>query len=338
MPNNPDISSIFDVYSMREQMPADADKKLTTEFRNRVRLFCGDMVQPYEYYSMSGAQVGWYWAELRDKLRYRHGQTELAGRNQFTAVTEVEKFVSECADEHFLDFIELFFHSNALLAYFSEDYLKEAVGTINEFLTIDALPYRLTGFTIDRSRKNDVKVWVNSPINYRAEGISQRAKSYPTEVKVSKVIAYPQIIRSDSEALHETAIQPTLTLLANPAFKSADEEFRDALKDYREGEYADCVAKCGSSFESVMKVICESRGWSYQQTDSAQKLLNAIFEETGMESFFKDPVMLVATIRNRLSSAHGAGARQRDVTKHIAQYAVNATASAILLLVGETNL
>ena len=337
MPNNPEISSIFEVYSMREQTPADAAKKLTTEFRNRVKLFCEEMVQPYEHYSMAGDQMGWYWMELRAKLRYRHGLTSLEDRASPTPFMEIEGFISQCADEHFLDFIELFFHSNVLLAYFSEDYLKEAVGTINGFLAIDALPYGLTGFTIDRSRKNDVKVWVKSPINYRVERISQRAKSYPKEVRVSKIISYPQIIRSDSEALYETAIQPTLTLLANPAFESADEEFRDALKDYRAGEYADCVAKCGSSFESVMKLICTGRGWPYQQTDSAQKLLNTIFGETGMESFFNHPIMLVATMRNRLSSAHGAGAQRRDIPKHIAQYAVNSTASAILFLVEATS-
>ena len=60
-------------------------------------------------------------------------------------------------------------------------------------------------------------------------------------------------------------------------------------------------------------------------------------EKTRLESFFKQPMMLIATIRNRLSSVHGAGTEPRDVPKHVAQYTINATASAILLLVEETN-
>ena len=152
-----------------------------------------------------------------------------------------------------------------------------------------------------------------------------------------QVIANPQIIRRDSEALHQTAIQPTLTFLADPAFKAANQEFLGALGHYRKGEYADCMAKCGSSFESVMKVICDRKKWPYQQTDTAETLLNIIFGKTGMETFFKQPIMLVATMRNRLSSAHGPALKSESSQSTERQYAVNATASAILLLVGETN-
>ena len=86
-----------------------------------------------------------------------------------------------------------------------------------------------------------------------------------------------------------------------------------------------------------MKIICDRKKWPYKQTDTAETLLNIIFGKTGMESFFNQPIMLVATMRNRLSSAHGAGTQQRNVPEHRAQFAVNATASAILLLVHETN-
>nr|WP_246311469.1 abortive infection family protein [Halomonas zhaodongensis] len=45
--------------------------------------------------------------------------------------------------------------------------------------------------------------------------------------------------------------------------------------------------------------------------------------------------MLIATLRNRLSSSHGAGAQAKVVPEHVATYAVNATASAILFLYSE---
>ena len=41
-------------------------------------------------------------------------------------------------------------------------------------------------------------------------------------------------------------------------------------------------------------------------------------------------------IRNNLGNAHGAGVEPRDVAKHLAQYTINVTASAILLLVEAT--
>jgi hypothetical protein len=43
--------------------------------------------------------------------------------------------------------------------------------------------------------------------------------------------------------------------------------------------------------------------------------------------------MLVARMRNRLSSSHGGGSSVRTVDQHVAQYALNATTAAIVLLV-----
>jgi hypothetical protein len=48
--------------------------------------------------------------------------------------------------------------------------------------------------------------------------------------------------------------------------------------------------------------------------------------------------MIVATLRNRLSKAHGAGVQIRNVPRHLAAYALNSTAAAILLLVAEAGL
>jgi hypothetical protein len=43
--------------------------------------------------------------------------------------------------------------------------------------------------------------------------------------------------------------------------------------------------------------------------------------------------MLIATMRNRLSSAHGGGTAVRAVDRHVAQYALTSTAAAVVLLV-----
>ena len=86
-----------------------------------------------------------------------------------------------------------------------------------------------------------------------------------------------------------------------------------------------------------MKIICDRKRWPYQETDAAAKLLKTILPRTTLDTFYEQPIMLIATIRNRYSSAHGAGTQQKAVSKHVAIYAINATASAILLIVDETN-
>jgi hypothetical protein len=70
-------------------------------------------------------------------------------------------------------------------------------------------------------------------------------------------------------------------------------------------------------------------------TATAQPLLDEIFGHVQLEGFFKQPLVLIATMRNRLSSAHGGGATPRKVERHVAEFAVATTAAGILLLVRE---
>ena len=107
-------------------------------------------------------------------------------------------------------------------------------------------------------------------------------------------------------------------------------------EDYRKGDIPDCLTKCGSAFESVLKVICERKGWGCKQTDAASTLIRIILPKTNLDTYFEGPLILIATLRNKLSSAHGAGNAVKEPARHIAQYALNATASAIILIAQET--
>jgi len=142
------------------------------------------------------------------------------------------------------------------------------------------------------------------------------------------------VLRED-QVLHAEAVAPAIQLLADSGFSSANQEFLAALDDYRKGRYPDCLTKCGSAFESTMKLICARRKWAYQPTDTARELLRVVLTNSGMDTYFEQPLLLIATMRNRLSSSHGAGAHPRPVPPHRARYVINATASAILLLVEE---
>ena len=315
-----DFSSIFDVFSKRPQPPVKAGRPLTAEFRYRVLRLCITAFPERGFGHMFGGPADTiFWLDMNEKLSYLHGRTILGKITTNSRSKDAVAFLEDCNDDDFLDFIELVFKRQRL--WDSNIDPHELLKSINKFLEVDDLPYYLTEFVFSRPE---------SPKSGLPPGVGVFQSS-------TQIETYPQIIRRDNEAIHETAIQPALTLLANPAFASANKEFLEALGHYRKGEHADCLAKCGSSFESVMKIICDRKKWPYKQTDTAETLLNTIFGKTGMESFFNQPLMLVATMRNRLSSAHGAGTEPRNVAKHLAQYTINATASAILLLVEETN-
>jgi len=289
------ISELFKVFSKRAAQQVKPEKPLTRSFRNRVFMRCRDLFQGTNF-----------WHEIHSKLTYLQGRPRLTNHDTESPIEDALAFLQSCADEHFLDFVEYIFPTQAYSHASSQANLVE---DINEFLRQDELPYAVTDF-----------VWT---------------KGHDGQYETTTLTAFPQVIRKDSEVLYRSAIQPTLQLLREPVYSSANKEFLEALEDFRKADYGDCLTKCGSAFESVLKVICVRQKWSYQPTDTASTLLKTVISNCGLEQFFEQPLILLATMRNRLSKAHGAGVASRNVSKAKAEYAINATAAAILLLVTE---
>lgn len=308
----------FNVFSRRPKVTDKTVKLLTPEFKNRVLLLCRDTFPRYRDF-MGEVRPRKFWSDIYNRLEYLHGRSDLSGKYPYSVDKATVDFLSQCSDEHFLDFIELIFQLELLWNSGHRVDAQKLAMDVNTFLEIDNLPYFLTGFVFPAPQQGPSRF-----ITITDNGIPI-------------IEAYPQIIDKENEVLHQEAIEPTLLLLTEPHFASANEEFLEALKDYRKGDYRDCVAKCGSSLESVMKVICHRKKWPYKETDTASKLLKTILPRTDLDPFYEQPIMLIATIRNRYSTAHGAGTQQKTVPKHVANYVINTTASTILLLVSETS-
>lgn len=296
------FSDLFNVFSKRPAPLNESPKPLTRSFRNRVFMRCRDLF---------GHDSIEFWTEIQSKLAYLHGRVKLTSVQTLTAADDALEFLHDCSDVHFLDFLEYIFRTQA---HFHASSRGNLVNDFNEFLKHDDLPYAITDF-----------VWTTGTGTY-----------FGSERETTTLTGYPQVIRKDSEAIYQSAIQPALQLLRHSDFVAVNKEFLEALDDYRKADYGDCLTKCGSAFESVLKVICVRKKWPYNASDTASPLLKTVVSRSGMESFFEQPLVLVATIRNKLSKSHGAGLTPRDVTEAKAEYAINATAAAILLLVKET--
>lgn len=148
-----------------------------------------------------------------------------------------------------------------------------------------------------------------------------------------------QLVALTSEFLHETAIVPALGLIAKPEYAAVDQEFRDALAEFRAGNYDDCIADCGNAFESALRVIASRKGWTVGPTDRAAALIGMAFDQqlvpkhlqsqfTGLRSVIQG----VPTMRNN-EGGHGSGTAPRVVDRHFAEYQLQQTAAAILFLI-----
>lgn len=297
------FEKLFDVFSRREKNLASGEiKPLTPEFRNRVLMLLRDTLQ-YDFRAFLG--------QLHNKASYLYGKFGLSGSSAHSAPEDdLLNFFTTCSDENFLDLIELIFRSNLSGISWPDNPMIQG---INEFLRIDALPYHLTGYVMEEVESS----------------------FHGTPTTSIRIAEYPQIIRKDSEVVHRNAMEPALNLLSGAEFKHANDEFLKALEDHRKGDYRDCLTKCGSSFESVMKVLCAKNSISFNEKDTASALLKALLGSGQLDQYWEQPLMLIATLRNRLSSSHGAGAQAKVIPEHVATYAVNATASAILFLYSE---
>src|SRR5690349_10672553 len=149
-------------------------------------------------------------------LLYRHGKFQLSSGHPQSRAEDAIGFLLACTDDEFLDFVEYIFKVNCLFHIALEE--NVIVAEINELFTSEKLGYELTGM---------VKEEVIEPVN-----------AYPfsgKERKVIKTIAYPQIIRKDDQVIHSTTIMPSLSLLSEPKYKMANQEYLEALEDYRKG-------------------------------------------------------------------------------------------------------
>lgn len=149
------------------------------------------------------------------------------------------------------------------------------------------------------------------------------------------------IVRIDEQFIHAEVVKPALVILQD--FKGAQEEFLSAHEHYRHGAYEECIADCNKSFESLMKAICSERGWEYDSTAQAKKLIKTCLDNKLIPAYMQEQFAQfinllssgIPTIRNK-EAGHGQGEEIRVTPQHLVSYALHLTASNIVFL-GQCN-
>ena len=148
-----------------------------------------------------------------------------------------------------------------------------------------------------------------------------------------------EIIRVDSEMLHAEAVKPALRLLNQTQYAGAQEEFLKAYEHYRSGNSKEALNECLKSFESLMKGICDKRGWAYKAGATAKELIQVCMDNDLIPSFWQAQYASlrsllessVPTGRNKLSG-HGQGVAPTSVPDYLVGYMLHMTASAVVFL------
>ncbi|MBE5321494.1 hypothetical protein IM793_20190 [Pedobacter sp. MR2016-19] len=154
-----------------------------------------------------------------------------------------------------------------------------------------------------------------------------------------------EIIRVDSTYIHSEITKPVLTLLWDDKFIGANEEYLKAHEHYRHGRNKECLTDCLKAFESTMKIICAEKGWSFNQTDTASKLINVCFANNLIPSFTQNQFSSlqnllttgIPTIRNKVGG-HGQGQVPQKVDDELTRYGLNLTGANIIFLIEQSSL
>jgi hypothetical protein len=305
------LKDIFDVFSRRERS-RERRKPIGSAFRTRVFLLCRDRFSGTGSEFRAGDYRNEFWLDMHRRFTYLLGRHRLhAGAPANNEIEDVVTFLSSCEDAQFLDFLEYIFQSDPYWRIVGDE--NEMVKEINQLLLLDDLPYALTPFIRE----------------VRTEAILGRQR------EVQALVSRPRVVMRDQDAMYKEAIAPAIGLLADRGYSSANQELLAALGDYRHGNHGDCLTKCAAAFESTLKILCARRGWQHQENDGAAQLLRVVIDNSTLDSYLEQPLLGPAMLRNRLGSAHGAGAQSRRVPAERARYAINTTAAAVLLVVEE---
>jgi len=323
------LKNVFDVYSRRNKKKCDMFiYSVPKTLRNKVLMLCKDvfsgqfkentntviLTNGCDYFQE-------FWNEIHRMLLYQHGKLfKLSNQDYYrNEADDTITFLLQCNDQEFLDFIELLFKVECLSRVCSDE--NNLVQEINNLLESENMGYELT----DMVKENVTGSSSDYPFFGRYVGTIRR------------IVQYPIIVRKDNQVVHETAVKPVLLLLSDNKYHAAREEYLEALVDFKNKDYGNCLVKCGSALESVLKIICCQNMWAYNQDDTAKNLIKVFIEHKKLAPFFEQYLMIIATLRNKLSKAHGAGVEKRKVPEHYAKFSLNTTASIILFLVDESN-
>lgn len=149
-----------------------------------------------------------------------------------------------------------------------------------------------------------------------------------------------ELVRIDSQYVHEEAVRPAISLLHDANFRGAEEEFLRAHQHYRQGNHKEAIGEALKAFESTMKAICAARKWPVPPNATAWPLIDVIFKNgllpAELLSHFNALRSVMEsglpTVRNK-AGGHGQGAQVVDVPSYVAAYALHLAASNIVFLV-----
>lgn len=224
------------------------------------------------------------------------------------------------------------------------DALLIALGRLDDALGYDTIKTFSApgfGYSIDSEENNLARLpisWLFSLIELLFDELSTTEKeafrSAINEVfsdnDIPWVLVDGRMVKIDSKQFEQDMKQKATEHLnelkdAAPVFQSSYDELVKAIEFLDKGDFAEAVTNAAKSYESALKVLCN------EENATAGRLVSEIGKRglldlpDGMEQkdFESKVLMSLPFIRNRPGAAHGAGTGSGEISRSMANLAVN---------------
>jgi hypothetical protein len=305
---------IYETYSKRLRKRERAGQpdvyqydELPQQLRNQVIHIWNSALGPAVLRSVGSRTSGplTVWNLIHNQIARELGILYLGANPHADPKQQCERFLRDAETNEALDIIEFSFRAIQMLPQFMDASDLRAFTSQSAEDAIDELNHRFRDHSV----------------GYQFEG--------------------GEIVRVDSEYVHTETVKPAIALLNAAGFEGPTEEFLEAHKHYRQGEYGDGIADALKAFESTMKAICDENGWNYnREKDTASGLIKAILDNGLVPRYMESHLgglrntlgAGLPTVRNKLGG-HGQGKEPRKVPDYFAGYALHLAATNIVFLV-----
>lgn len=147
------------------------------------------------------------------------------------------------------------------------------------------------------------------------------------------------LIRLDSQFMHAETVKPALSLLNQSGFEGPQAEFLAAHEHYRAGRHKEAITEAAKAFESLMKAVCDLKGWTYNAGARASDLLKVLrahklwpdYLDASFDQLLATLASGLPQVRNQ-TSAHGQGAAPKSAPSYVAAYALHLAAAKMVLI------
>jgi hypothetical protein len=223
---------------------------------------------------------------------------------------------AKCDTDFFLTMIEWLFHYKVLCNAPDAD---QQVEKFNYVFRSEGIGYALTPYSFDHEPR---------PLG--------NGKTYTERV----IVEFPEIIKKTNESVHSTVVIPTLQLLGGKRWHEANEEMLKAHKHLKEGNYRESINQAGCCLESVLKIICDKKGWPFvADKDTIKPLIDAAYKGGLFESPYIEAIQQTSgKIRNTWGGHGKAKTSHGDPNYEMAEHMINVTSSHVMFLVKQAKM